>query len=125
MSWLSIPTWWLENTIGTRFFTWRKGEQVGSDDFGNRYFREKGGERRWVLFNGNIEASKIPALWHAWIHHTIDQPPSPDELAGADWEQPHEANLSGTPAAYRAPGNLAAPGRRQSSGGDYEPWQPA
>ena len=28
-------------TITTRLFTWWKGEPVGTDDAGNRYFREK------------------------------------------------------------------------------------
>ncbi|MDG2480772.1 MAG: NADH:ubiquinone oxidoreductase subunit NDUFA12, partial [Alphaproteobacteria bacterium] len=29
-------------TIGTRLFTWLKGESVGRDEFGNSYYREKG-----------------------------------------------------------------------------------
>ena len=48
-------------SIGTRLYTWLRGELVGSDEFGNRYYREKGAkalrrggglesrERRWVL----------------------------------------------------------------------------
>src|SRR5579862_7546931 len=55
-------------TIGTRLFTWWKGELVGTDQFGNRYYREKPGrrlragggresrERRWVLYKGTSEA---------------------------------------------------------------------
>ena len=40
-------------SIGTRLFTWLNGEQVGSDEFGNRYYvhrRTKGQkrEKRWV-----------------------------------------------------------------------------
>src|SRR5712691_6776670 len=30
-------------TIGTRLFTWWKGELVGTDELANRYYREKGG----------------------------------------------------------------------------------
>jgi len=60
-------TWWNGQTMGTRFHTWRKGEFVGEDEFGNRYYRTKGGkidpalgfERRWVIFNGYAEASAI------------------------------------------------------------------
>ena len=45
------------------------GERVGEDEFGNRYYRTKGGkidpalgfERRWVIYNGYAEASKIGA----------------------------------------------------------------
>ncbi len=42
------------------FYTWRKGELVGEDEFGNRYYRTRGGaidptlgfQRRWVIYNG-------------------------------------------------------------------------
>ena len=52
-----IFTWWNGATIGTLFHTWRKGEFVGADEFGNRYFQTKGGVkdpalgivRRWVI----------------------------------------------------------------------------
>lgn len=46
--------------IGTKLYTWWKGESVGKDQFGNRYFREKGGRKRWVIYNGAPEASKVP-----------------------------------------------------------------
>ena len=29
-------------TLGTRLLTWFRGELVGTDNFGNRYYREKG-----------------------------------------------------------------------------------
>jgi NADH:ubiquinone oxidoreductase subunit len=123
-------------TVGTRLFTWLRGELVGTDQFGNRYYREKarrelsrgGGrrsrEKRWVLYRGEPEATKVPALWHAWLHHTMDQ--VPDNSAGKrySWEKQHLPNLTGTPAAYRPPGSLLRGGHREAATGDYEPWQP-
>src|SRR5690554_339647 len=55
-------------TLGTRLFTWLRGQQVGADSQGNRYYRLKSGgvvhrdslrrERRWVLYSdGRDEAS--------------------------------------------------------------------
>src|SRR5471030_1164552 len=32
-------------TIGTRLFTWWRGELVGTDQLGNRYYNEKGGRK--------------------------------------------------------------------------------
>lgn len=122
-------------TIGTRLFTWWKGELVGTDPFGNRYYRErpgrplrKGGgrdsrEKRWVLYNGEPEASKVPPEWHAWLHHTVDEIPD----AGRPkypWQKPHQPNLTGTPLAYRPPGSVLKGGRRAPATGDYEPWTP-
>ena len=124
MSWRSLLTWWQEDTLGTRLFTWRKGERVGTDTYGNRYFRERNGPRRWVLFNGDVEASKVPPLWHAWLHYTSDDVPD-DNQPGPIFEKSHAANLTGTPEAYRPPGHVSSGGRRDRATGDYEPWRPS
>ncbi|WP_291829517.1 NADH-ubiquinone oxidoreductase subunit NDUFA12 family protein, partial [Bosea sp. (in: a-proteobacteria)] len=81
---LQIFTWWNGQTIGTRFHTWRFGERVGEDEFGNVYYRTKGGvkdgalgyQRRWVIYNGEAEASKVPPGWKGWLQHTVDVAPS-------------------------------------------------
>ena len=56
-----------------------RGEAVGSDRFGNEYFQEKVARRgmrrrRWVLYNGEPEASKVPPEWYGWLRHTNDAP---------------------------------------------------
>lgn len=121
-------TWWKRETLGTALYTWRKGELVGTDAYGNRYFQEKSvatgrRRRRWVLYHGDVEGSKVPAEWHAWLHRTSDDVPS-DADPRRDWEQPHVANLTGTPAAYQPPGAVTKDSRRDRTTGDYEPWQP-
>jgi NADH:ubiquinone oxidoreductase subunit len=123
-------------SIGTRLYTWLKGELVGSDQFGNRYYREKhrralvkgGGmasrERRWVLYNGEVEASRVPPEWHGWLHHTVMEPPRAGEARQFPWQKEHLPNLSGTPLAYRPAGSVLRGGPRARSTGDYEPWRP-
>ena len=116
-------------TIGTRLFTWLKGDYVGADSQGNRYYRERrtvNGRRqkRWVLYKGEAEASRVPPEWHGWLHHTTDEPP-PDGLpARRPWQRAHEANRSGTPLAYHPPGSTVGEGRRPRATGDYEAWRP-
>ena len=122
-------------TIGTRLFTWWKGERVGVDQFGNRYYREKPGrklragggwnsrERRWVLYKGIAEASKVPAEWHGWLHHTVNEIPGAADPRHS-WQLPHLPNLTGTPLAYRPPGSVLKGGQRAATTGDYEPWRP-
>ena len=41
---LKLFTWWNSQTFGTQFWTWLYGEAVGEDEFGNRYFRTRGGK---------------------------------------------------------------------------------
>jgi NADH:ubiquinone oxidoreductase subunit len=123
-------------SIGTLLFTWWRGEPVGIDQLGNRYYREKGGrkpvrgggmlsrERRWVIYNGEVEASRVPPQWHAWLHHTVEAPPRPGEWPHYPWQKDHQPNLSGTPLAYRPPGSVLRGGQRAPASGDYEPWTP-
>ena len=121
---LRALTWWNGHTLGTGLFTWRKGVKVGEDAEGNRYYRERDGNRRWVLYNGVIEASRIPPEWHAWLHYLVDTPPSEQTLPRKPWQLPHVPNLSGTQEAWRPPGSLVAEGTRPRATGDYEPWRP-
>jgi NADH:ubiquinone oxidoreductase subunit len=123
-------------TIGTRIFTWLRGELVGSDPEGNRYYRDKthrvlvrgGGrpsrERRWVIYNGVAEASRVPAEWHGWLHHTVDEAPPAGIAAAHSWQREHQPNLSGTPLAYHPPGSVLLGGAREHAAGEYEPWRP-
>src|ERR1051325_9932559 len=81
---LKLFTWWNGQTFGTQLWTSRFGELVGQDEQGNRYYRTAGGkidptlgfERRWVIYNGYAEASRIPPEWHGWIHHVVDTAPT-------------------------------------------------
>jgi NADH:ubiquinone oxidoreductase subunit len=118
--------WWQDATLGTRVTTWLSGSLVGSDAFGNRYYQSrKGGKpaRRWVVFKGTVEASRVPPEWHGWLHHTFDELPDTSRQARS-WEKPHQPNLSGTPEAYRPQGSLWRSGRHAPATGDYEAWTP-
>ncbi|RAU21480.1 NADH:ubiquinone oxidoreductase subunit NDUFA12 [Paramagnetospirillum kuznetsovii] len=114
-------------TLGTLLYTWTKGKLVGTDTTGNRYFTERSAAKgrrtkRWVLFKGKPEASKIPPEWHAWLHYTSDKPLT--DAARQSWQKPHEANKTGSPDAYLPPGHDLAGGVRERATGDYEAWRP-
>ena len=115
-------TWWNGQTIATRLFTSRNGKRVGEDAQGNVYYQTADGARRWVVYNGDIEASRVGPEWHGWLHHTFKEPPTREPLTHKAWEKPHEANPTGTSAAYHPPGSLyrADPAKRR----DYDAWQP-
>jgi len=123
-----IFIWWQGQTWGTRLDTALHGEYVGSDEAGNRYFRSKPGakkqNRRWVHYNGYAEASAIPPGWHGWMHHRTDVAPSEENYVPHPWEKPHQANLTGSAAAYRPDGSLLNKGERPRVTGDYDAWSP-
>ena len=121
---LQVFTWWHDCTISTALYTLRRGIKLGTDDQGNRYYRDRKDDRRWVIYKGDIEASRVPPEWHAWLHGLSDQPPSEAPLPAKPWEKAHTANLSGTTGRYLPPGSLAKGGKRPPATGDYEPWRP-
>jgi NADH:ubiquinone oxidoreductase subunit len=130
---LKFFTWWSGTTFGTNLWTSRFGELVGTDEQGNTYYRTKGGkidpvlgfERRWVIYNGYAEASKIPTGWHGWMHHTVDVPPTDEAYTPREWQKPHQAepdrhaervpagrlDAGFGPSSHRRPA-ITRPGRR-------------
>ncbi len=112
-------------TVGTRLMIWWKGELVGEDEFANRYYKERKGRRRWVVYGGAPDPTMVPPDWHAWLHHTVEHPPLGEHKPDTpDWGLPHEANPTGTADAYRPVGSLVAEGRRPAATGDYTAWTP-
>ena len=125
--WSSIFTWWNGATIGTRLFTSRFGTEVGRDDLGNIYYasrRGEPGERRWVVYHGVAEASRVPPEWHSWLHKTVSTTPAERPLKPRVWEKPWVPNLTGTPLAYAPSGALGVASDRARTRGDYQPWTP-
>jgi NADH:ubiquinone oxidoreductase subunit len=120
---MMLFAWWRHATWGTLVHTWLRGVAVGTDSFGNRYFQTKDGKRRWVLYNGTVEGSRVAAEWYAWMHHVTDELPKSD-MKKKSWEQDYLPNLSGTEGAYHPQGSLARGGVRAPATGDYESWSP-
>ena len=119
---LRSVTWWNDQTINTQLFTWRRGVAVGEDREGNKYYETRNKKRRWVIFNGLTEASRVSPEWHGWLHHTFDEPPSKAPMVRQDWEIPHQENLTGSDAAYAPAGSMrkVQPATRR----DYDAWRP-
>lgn len=117
-----IFTWWDGQSFGTQLWTSRNGQKVGEDSQGNVYYRNADDSRRWVIYDGENEASRVGAEWHGWLHRTWDEPPTEANLQHKPWEKPHQENLTGTMAAYAPAGSIrrAAPAERS----DYEAWTP-
>jgi len=99
MSLKIIFTWWNKQTLGTLIKTILFGKFVGSDEYGNKYYRSKNNER-WVVYRDNVEATKITSDWYLWIHHTIDKIPNQKENR-YDWQKKHLENQTGTINSFK------------------------
>jgi len=91
-------------SIGIKIYTWFYGKYVGKDEFENIYYSNSNNfndqkAKRWVIFNGEIEASKIPPHWHAWLHKTVEEPPL-NYKQKYSWQKIHKPNMTGTKDAY-------------------------
>lgn len=75
--------------------------KVGNDQFGNKYYESNrsdylGIKKRYVIYNGKIlEPSKVPPLWHAWLHHLSAEPPR-NETFKFPWQRKYLPNLTGS-----------------------------
>ena len=96
---------------------------VSVDAEGNVYNTNSDGSRRWVIYNGDMEARRVSPEWHGWLHHTFKQPPTEKPLLRQPWESRHSRNLTGSGEAYVPAGSLrsAAPAAPR----DYVAWEPA
>lgn len=115
--------------LGTRLEMSLYGIEVGRDEFGNRYYKSKKTpkgvrEKRWVFYQGEPEASKVPPEWHIWLHHTADAPLPLDSSFRKPWQIPYQPNQTGTESAYLPPGHSLAGGKRGKATGDYQAWRP-
>lgn len=123
--------------IGMKLFTALFGKLVGEDQYGNKYYRSKkkeygkgigrpNTERRWVLYAGSInEPSKVPPLWHAWLHQLSNEIPTSEKIKDKyKWQKEHVPNLTGTQHAYYPPGHILSRGQRDAATGDYVAWNP-
>ncbi len=124
-----IFTWWNGATIGTSLFSARNGRSVGEDIFGNTYYQhkkaDKGVDKRWVIYSGANDSSRVSPEWHGWLHGSYDEIPESHLPQPRIWEKEPTGNLTGTADAYRPAGALEAGGVRAAATGDYEPWNPA
>ena len=78
--------WWNQQTVGTRIQTIISGKFVGKDFFGNKYYQNKSG-KRWVIYKGEIEATKIPNEWYSWMHYTKNKIENLHDLKKHEWQK--------------------------------------
>lgn len=123
--WSKTFTWWNGATVDTALWTRRFGSEVGRDEAGNVYYRDaKRPWRRWVIYNGANDGSRVPPDWQLWLRGTIDGLPSESLPPVRKFQVKPTPNLTGTLAAFRPDGALGSGRIRPASTGDYEPWVP-
>ena len=94
-----IFTWWNHQTLGTRIYTLFFGKYKGNDYFGNKYFQSKSG-RRWVIYNGEVDATKIPNEWYSWIHYLNNKIENTQNIKKYKWQKKNSPNRTGTSKAF-------------------------
>lgn len=120
-----IFTWWNGATVGTSLFTRMSGREVGRDEDGHIYYQhKKDPRRRWVIYNGANDGSRVAPGWQLWLRGTIDTLPEQSLPPRRSFQQPAVPNLTGTMAAFRPDGALGSGKKRPASTGDYQPWTP-
>jgi NADH:ubiquinone oxidoreductase subunit len=60
-------------------------KKVGEDNFGNKYYESNncdylGQVKRQIIYKGGVEPSKIPPIWHAWMHYMVEDSPNDEDM---------------------------------------------
>lgn len=115
--------------FGTYLYTWLYGNKVGEDNLGNIYYCntknfEDFDAKRWVVFKEEIESTKVPSHWHAWLHKSIKEPPL-NYTHKYSWQKDHEQNMTGTDRAYYPDSHpLSKTYSADAIKSEYETWSP-
>lgn len=91
---------------------------MGVDEFGNEYFQDRK-NKRFVVYKGISEPSKVPAEWHGWLHYATDIAPVKINTHKLSWQKIHLPNLTGTKYAY-SPKNSET----VNTSAHYQSWKP-
>ena len=116
-----IFTWWNGKTIGTRIWSYFNGVLVGTDDQGNKYYKNKKDTKRWVIYSNVVESTLVNPEWNNWLRYTSLSKPS--RLEKHEWQIDHLPNLTGTDAAYD-PENSKKEMKTAAKNDDYKKWSP-
>ena len=87
----------------TRFKMLFTATFIGQDEYKNKYYELKAKDylsrkKRICIYSGIVEATKIPAHWHAWMHYSTD---SPIEYKNLFWMKSHTPDVTGTVHAFQ------------------------
>ena len=119
---LETFTWWNNQTLGTKLFTFIRGKQVGTDNENNKFYvHKKNSQKRWIIYNGLMDASRIPAEWHDWLHYRTDEIPNESDKK-PNWYKIHKENVTGTAEAYNP--DKSKQNEPEILKKNYEPWKP-
>ena len=116
-----IFTWWNGQTIGTRIWSYFNGVLVGTDDQGNKYYKNKNDTKRWVIYSHIVESTYVSPEWNNWLRFTSMVVPSDTEKFF--WQKNHVPNLTGTNAAYN-PEISKNKEQQGNTNNDYKKWHP-
>ena len=95
-----IFVWWNQETIGTMIYTFFFGNNVGKDEFGNKYYENKKKTKRWIIYKDEEDDSKIPNDWYSWMHFMKNKIEMSRNIKKYKWQKQHSSNLTGTTKAY-------------------------
>tara|TARA_B100000989_G_scaffold298993_1_gene291747 strand:+ start:5151 stop:5522 length:372 start_codon:yes stop_codon:yes gene_type:complete len=81
-----------------KFYSNFFAKKRGIDNYGNIYYSKKNNspknnyrEERWVIYKGEVEASKVPPEWNAWLHHASNLVPKSEKYR-PHWIKDHKEN---------------------------------
>ena len=111
------------NRYITIFIAKLSARLVGKDEFGNLYYEHNknltsvGKKKRFCIYNGTPESSRVPAVFHSWLHYAVDNINIGKFLPTHKWLKQHTINMTGTSMAQK-------PSKSKVKQQYYKVWKP-
>ena len=88
-----------------RIYLFFRSTKVGGDQYGNQYFEAKrtdsfGRKKRFCLYSGRPEASKISPEWHLFMHYQVEAKDVKTNYKQHKWQKPFVPDITLTEVKY-------------------------
>lgn len=100
---------------------------IAEDPSGNKYYESSrknylGKKTRYIIYSKEEEPSKVPPVFHAWLHYLEnDVTLLSENIKMFDWQKNHQQNTTGTTHAYNP---IKKNHKRAKISSDYQIFQP-
>lgn len=125
-----IFVWWKDVMFGMLLIILLcGGKLVGKDEFGNKYYEEKGvigldgNKCCWVIYNGYVDVFCVLFDWYGWMYYIFEYLLIEVLFKCQIWEKDYYFNLIGMVYVYCLLGLFVCVEDCQVVFGDYEVWK--
>ena len=114
----------MKNNLPTTLYSIFFGKEVGTDNFGNKYYvHKKNTSKRWVLYKESVDPTAVSVDWQLWLNNNANEPPAKPEKIFS-WQKSRLPNQTGSDEAYHPKSSKYIKNKEKQVNIDSKIWNP-